>query len=74
MALASFSLQSFNELWPYAKGELASTSLKTSVKITCMTRSKSTDSKLVRPADFLSIKFRLESEGLISGDAIADLN
>ncbi len=32
------------------------------------------DSDLVRPADFLSIKFRLESEGLISDNAVAELN
>jgi len=35
---------------------------------------KSADSKLVRPADFLSIKFRLETEGLVSEEAIAELN
>ena len=28
----------------------------------------------VRPADFLSIKFRLESEGLVTDEAVAELN
>ena len=31
-------------------------------------------SELIRPADFLSIKFRLESAGLISDEALAELN
>ena len=39
-----------------------------------VTLTKNNDSDLVRPADFLSIKFRLESEGLISENAVAELN
>lgn len=39
-----------------------------------VTLTKNADSELVRPADFLSIKFRLESEGLISENAVAELN
>lgn len=39
-----------------------------------VTLTKNPDSKLVRPADFLSIKFRLETEGLVSSEAIAELN
>jgi len=42
--------------------------------VVVLTLTKSTKSELVRPADFLSIKFRLVSEGLISGEAIAELN
>ena len=41
---------------------------------TVVTLTNSDDSDLVRPADLLSIKFRLETEGLISDTAVAELN
>lgn len=41
---------------------------------TVVTLTTNDASELVRPADFLSIKFRLESKGLVSDDAVAELN
>ena len=39
-----------------------------------VTLTKNTESEFMRPADFLSIKFRLENEGLISGSAVAQFD
>ncbi len=45
-----------------------------SLSDTLVTLTKSDDSGFVRPADLLSIKFRLEAEGLISDNAVTELN
>ena len=39
-----------------------------------VTLTKTINSKFMRPADFLSIKIRLETEGLVSDSAVAQLN
>ena len=39
-----------------------------------VTLTGSSGTELIRPADFLSVKYRLESEGLVSDAAVAEMN